>query len=77
MYIRLLRKSAHTKKFTVTHKQPFGWEVHEEEDSRIVVSARFRDWRRVERAMRTFANKAASLREHGWTDHAVIDIARS
>ena len=74
MYIRLLRKSAHTKKFTVTHK-PSGWEIHEEEDNCIVVSARFHDWRRVERAMRTFANKAASLREHGWTDHAVIDIA--
>jgi len=73
MYVRLLRKLGHTKMFSVTHRQPFGWDVNEEEDSRIVVTVRYRDWHRVERAIRTFAGKAASLREHGWTDHAVID----
>jgi hypothetical protein len=73
MYIRLLRKSVHTKKFTITRHQPGGWDVAEEEDSRIVVSVRYLDWHRVERAMRTFATKAESLREHGWSDHAVFE----
>ena len=75
MYIRLLRKSAHTKKFTVNH-QPHGWEVHEEEDSHVVVTVLYRDWHRVERAMRAFATKAESLRERGWTDHAIVDRLR-
>jgi hypothetical protein len=71
MYIRLLRKATHTKKFTISHHQPFGWEVHEEEDSRVIVSVRYRDWHRVERAMRAFANKAESLCEHGWSDYSI------
>ena len=58
MYIRLLRKSAHIKKFSVTYQQPHGWVVHEEEDSQVVVAVRYRDWHRVERAIRAFANKA-------------------
>jgi hypothetical protein len=62
MYTRLLRKSVHTKKFTISHDQQEGWEVAEEEDSRLVLSVRYKDWHRVERAMQTFANKAKSLR---------------
>ena len=40
MYTRLLRKSVHTKKFTISHDQLEGWEVSEEEDSRLVLSVR-------------------------------------
>ena len=76
MYIRRLRKSVHTKTFTVNYQQPHGWEVHEEEDSHVVVTVRYRDWHRVERAMQAFATKAESLRERGWTDHAIVDRLR-
>ena len=71
MYTRLLRKSVHTKKFTISHDQQEGWEVSEEEDSRLVLSVRYKDWHRVERAMETFANKAKSLRQRGWADYVV------
>ena len=71
MYTRLLRKSVHTKKFTISHDRQEGWEVSEEEDSRLVLSVRYKDWHRVERAMQTFAEKAKSLRQRGWADYVV------
>jgi hypothetical protein len=70
MYTRLLRKLAHTKKFTISQVRE-GWRVCEEEDSRLVLSVRYKDWHRVERAIETFANKAKSLQQHGWADHVV------
>ena len=70
MYTRVLRKLAHTKKFTISQAGE-GWRVCEEEDSRLVLSVRYKDWHRVERALETFANKAKSLQQHGWTDHVV------
>ena len=71
MYTRLLRKLAHTKKFTISHEQE-GWQVCEEEDSQLVLSVRYKDWHRVERAMQTFANKAKSLQQRGWADLTVM-----
>jgi hypothetical protein len=77
MYTRLLRKSVHTKKFTISHDQQEGWQVSEEEDSRLVLSVRYKDWHRVERAMQTFANKAKSLEQRGWVDHvATVMVGR-
>jgi hypothetical protein len=70
MYTRLLRKLAHTKKFTIRHEQE-GWQVSEEEDCHLVLSVRYKDWHRVERAMQTFANKAESLQQRGWADQVV------
>jgi hypothetical protein len=75
MYTRLLRKSEHTKKFSINRHQHEGWEVSEEEDSRVVLSVRYRDWHRVERAMQMFADKATSLRQRGWADYVVNDTA--
>ena len=71
MYTRLLRKSEHTKKFTISHDQQEGWQVSEEEDSRLVLSVCYRDWHRVERAIKAFADKASALQERGWVDHVV------
>lgn len=72
MYTRLLRKAAHTKKFTITKGQDGVWNVAEEEDNRVIVTVSYRDWRRVERAMETFALKAMSLRRHGWLEHFAL-----
>jgi hypothetical protein len=72
MYTRLLRKSPHIRRFTISEEHG-GWRVSEEEDSRLVLSVCYKDWHRVERAMQTFANKAKSLRERGWADQ--IDTA--
>jgi hypothetical protein len=73
MYTRLLRKSAHTKRFTVSHHPSSGWAVREEEDSQVIVRVHYRDWHRVERAMEAFATKAELLRQRGWSDHSIGD----
>ena len=73
MYTRLLQKSAHIRRFTINQEDD-GWRICEEEDSRLVLSVRYRDWHRVERAMQTFASKAKSLRECGWADHIVTTL---
>ena len=74
MYTRLLRKSEHTRKFTVSHDYQEGWRVSEEEDSRLVLSLHYRDWHRVERAIKMFGDKARTLRECGWVDQVVTVI---
>jgi len=71
MYTHFLRKSEHTKKFTISHDHQLGWEVSEEEDKRVVSSIRYRDWHRVERAKQMFADKAKGLRQTGWDDYLV------
>ena len=68
MHIHLLRKLAHTKRLTVTHEGTSGWRVCEEEDDRVIVAVSYRDWHRVERVTQQFADKARSLRAHGWTE---------
>jgi hypothetical protein len=70
MYTRLLRKSVHTKRFTISHNES-GWEVSEEEDNHVILSVCYRDWHRVEHAMQTFAKKATSLRQRGWADYSI------
>ena len=68
MYARILRKADHTHRFTIVQAGAAGWEVREEEDSRLVRSARYRDWHRVERAQMVFARQAALLEDAGWTE---------
>ena len=68
MYARILRKADHTKRFTIHQTDAAGWEVREEQDSRVVRTARYFDWHRVERAKMVFAREAARLEDAGWTD---------
>jgi hypothetical protein len=68
MYARILRRAAHIRRFTITTTSSSGWEVRDEEDSRIISSRLYDDWHRVERARLTFAAAEASLRGAGWVD---------
>ena len=68
MYLRLFQKAGQTKRFTITDAGTLGWEVREEQDSRVVRSTRYTDWHRVERARMTFAQEAASLASSGWKE---------
>jgi hypothetical protein len=68
MYARILRRAAHIRRFTITTTSSSGWEVREEEDSRIITSRLYDDWHRVERARFTFAAAEARLRGAGWED---------
>ena len=68
MYIRRLQKASHTREFTITTTGASGWEVRDEQDSRVIRCVRYRDWHRVERARAAFALEAALLEESGWNE---------
>jgi hypothetical protein len=68
MYIRRLQKASHTRKFTITTAGASGWEVRDEQDSRVIRWVRYSDWHRVERARAAFALEAALLEESGWNE---------
>jgi hypothetical protein len=68
MYARVLRKADHIRRFTIHRADAVGWEVREEQDSRIVRTSRYTDWHRVERARMVFAREAALLEDAGWTE---------
>jgi hypothetical protein len=69
MYTRRFQKASHTRKFTITSTGASGWEVRDEQDSRVIRWVRYRDWHRVERARMAFALEAALLEESGWNEN--------
>ena len=68
MYARLFRRADHTRRFLIVETDDAGWEAREEEDSRVVWSARFTDWHRVERTRMNFAKAAETLEMAGWIE---------
>ena len=68
MYIRTLRQGTHTRRFTVRPSTSSGWEISDEEDSRILSTRLYNDWHRVERAMVMFAVEATGLLAAGWVE---------
>ena len=69
MYSRSFQKASHIRKFTITSTGASGWEVRDEQDSRVIRWVRYRDWHRVERARMAFALEAALLEESGWNEN--------
>ena len=70
MYARIFRKAAHVRRFTISSTSSSGWEVRDEQDSRLIRTRLYDDWHRVERAKLTFAVEAAGLRDAGWDESA-------
>ena len=70
MYARLFRRAGETRRFLITTAENNGWEVREEQDTRIIRSVRYTDWHRVERARMNFARIAQMLEMSGWTETA-------
>jgi hypothetical protein len=68
MYARIFRKADQTRRFTITDSGGSGWEVREEQDSRVIQSKRYTDWHRVERARMAFASLARTLADSGWKE---------
>jgi hypothetical protein len=66
MFTRELRQSGHTRRFVVCEAGAGGWEVREEEDTRLVRHAHYHDWHRVERALAALDRKVAELEDRGW-----------
>jgi hypothetical protein len=68
MYKRTFRKADQTHRFVITDTHGSGWEVREEQDSRVISRVRYNDWHRVERARMAFANQALNLQLSGWKE---------
>ena len=68
MYARIFKKAGEERRFTITNAGELGWEVREEQGSRIVWRRRYTDWHRVERARMSFATQALALTSEGWKE---------
>jgi hypothetical protein len=68
IFSKRLRSHEHVREFVVDEADERGWQVREEEDTRIVRRTWERDWHRVEKAMMRFALEATQLQRAGWVD---------
>jgi hypothetical protein len=68
MYKRVFRKADQTHRFLITNSKGEGWEVREEQNSQVILSVRYTDWHRVERARTAFATQALNLQLSGWKE---------
>jgi hypothetical protein len=66
MFAKELTQAGHTRRFTITEASELGWEVREEQDSRVVRQVHYTDWHRVERALSVIALQVVALEEEGW-----------
>jgi hypothetical protein len=64
-FVRNLRNDLHTRRYTIEMTDG-GWEVLEEQDSRVVRRVEYQDWHRVERARRIFTIHSDQLQDAGW-----------
>ena len=64
-FIKSLRHDGHTRRYSIAMTGT-GWEVREEQDSRVVRRIEYQDWHRVERARRFMTNEANQLQNAGW-----------
>lgn len=69
MYARSLRKAAHTRRFSIHDTGTSGWQVLDEQDSKVLRNVLYDDWHRVERAIAAFAVEALTLRQTGWVEN--------
>ena len=68
MYDRMLRKASNVRRFTITQLQSNGWNVRDEQDSRVLRSHVYHDWHRVERATLSFSLEIQALLARGWVE---------
>ncbi|MCC7179071.1 MAG: hypothetical protein IT177_11840 [Acidobacteria bacterium] len=64
-FTKHLRNDGHTRRYTIAMTSG-GWEVLEEEDSRVVRRVEYQDWHRVERARRIITIHTDQLQDAGW-----------
>ena len=71
MYAHIIANETETRRFTITARDPAGWEVCEEHDDRVIRRVLYDDWHRVERARMAFARTASVLKDVGWVEKSV------
>ena len=67
MFTRELTLGGHSKRFTITERVGGGWELREEDDTRVVRRVQLTDWHRVERARMRVDAEVLELEDGGWT----------
>ena len=67
MFAKELRCGSHTRKFSIRERGASGWEVRDEQDSRVLKHVHYTDWHRVERALNMFALQIDDLENNGWS----------
>ena len=67
MFSKSLRYLEQTRRYSIAPTES-GWEVREERDSKVVKTAHYQDWHRVERARRSIAIELDNLRRQGWSE---------
>lgn len=68
MFDHCLRNAGHTRRFFISQAGPNGWEIQEEEDSRVIRRVRYTDWHRVERARTLMDLRMSDLERNGWRE---------
>jgi hypothetical protein len=68
LYARSLHRASDVRRFTISNAGSLGWQVREEQNSRVVREICYDDWHRVERAKMRFSLRADSLASAGWTE---------
>jgi hypothetical protein len=66
MFAKELVQAGHTRRFVVAETSGAGWEIREEQDSRIVRRVHYTDWHRVERALSRIRTRVSELEAAGW-----------
>ncbi|HUF23311.1 MAG TPA: hypothetical protein VMN81_04215 [Vicinamibacterales bacterium] len=64
MLEQLLTHRGHIRRLIIADAHAGGWEITEELDSRLLSRSRYRDWHRVEQAVRL---KVSRLEQDGWS----------
>jgi len=67
-FSKSLRHREHVRRYTIESSSAAGWEVRQEQDSRVVRQAHYTDWHRVERARRAFTIEMRELQSKGWAE---------
>jgi hypothetical protein len=66
MFILRLRHADHTRHYSICSAGTEGWEVRLVEDRTLRRLNHYRDWHRVERALKSFEREVEELTARGW-----------
>jgi len=62
-----LRNANHVRRYSIEATDA-GWDIREEQDSRVLWQVCLTDWHRVERARRAFTLEMNDLQRQGWAE---------
>ena len=72
MFTKAVAREGHTRRFTIGKAGSLGWELRVEEDGVVVEKVAYTDWHRVERALRTIADRISKLEDVGWRETLTV-----